>query len=67
MAVYTTQYFEINAHYLVIRVDVHYGLEAGCHYQAAQTDRRTGRSSGAGATNESSVWRESVQWDCADH
>jgi len=47
-------------------VDVHYGLETGCHYQAAQTDRRTGRNSGAGATNESSVWCESVQWDCAD-
>lgn len=67
MAVHTTQYSIINAHYLVIRVDVHYGLETGCHYQAAQTDRRTGRSSGTGAANEPSVWCESVQWDCPDH
>ena len=62
MLVPATQYPITNAHHLAIRLDVHYGLETGCHYQAAQTVRRTGRGFGAGATNEPSLWREGVQW-----
>lgn len=57
----------INTKFLAVRLDVHHRLETGCHYQAAQTDRRAGRSSGEGATDKPSVWCEGIQWHCADH